>query len=86
MDDSTKPRRAAAAPRRRAGPSPEAMVSPAAQAKIGEALRDLYDGMKSEPIPDRLLLLLQQLEGREGQELPAGGEDADGTRHARGRA
>ncbi len=59
MADSPKPKAAARRKPRQADP----MVSPAVQAKIGEQLRGLYDDIKSEPIPDRLLALLQQLEG-----------------------
>lgn len=77
MDEITKPRRAGTALRRR-GRNPDAMVTPTVQAKIGEALRDLYDGMKAEPIPDRLSALLRQLEqgdasAQAGHETPPEG-------------
>ena len=78
MADSLKSKAAA----RRKPRSSDPMVSPAVQAKIGEQLRGLYDDIKSEPVPDRLLALLQQLEGARPADPAAGDPDVpdDGSR------
>ena len=34
------------------------------QDALGERLRTMYDAIKAEPVPDRLLALLQQIEQR----------------------
>ena len=80
MDDTTKLK--TAAPSRRAARRIEPMVAPAAQARIGTALRELYDGMKAEPLPDKLATLLQQ---PERGETPTALE-ADAPPEAHGRA
>jgi hypothetical protein len=44
--------------------------------RIGEELKSFYDGLVSEPLPDRFVQLLQQLEQREkagGKKSPDGG-------------
>jgi hypothetical protein len=37
-------------------------LTPAAQAHIGRYLRHLYDAVAQEPVPDRFVQLLQELE------------------------
>ncbi len=37
------------------------------QGQIGERLREAYNELVSEPVPDRFVLLLQQLKQREDQ-------------------
>ncbi|MDR3375949.1 MAG: NepR family anti-sigma factor [Ancalomicrobiaceae bacterium] len=44
---------------------PAPTVEPKLQAHIGRQLRQLYDQMVSEPVPDRFKALLDQLESRE---------------------
>lgn len=41
-------------------------VDPTVQGQIGARLRDMYDHVLSEPVPDRFLTLLKQLEDRDG--------------------
>jgi hypothetical protein len=74
MDDTTKTNKAATSPRRPARQA-DPMVTPVAQARIGVALRELYESMKAEPLPDKLAALLQELE-RGKTPAPA---DADTT-------
>jgi len=57
---------------RPAGPA----LSPDLQAHIGNRLRALYDGVLSEPVPDRFLDLLDKLEQAE----KGGGMDGTGRR------
>ena len=40
-------------------------LSPDAQDKIGEKLRDMYDSVITEPVPDKFLDLLENLEKAE---------------------
>jgi len=53
--------------RTKAGPSEvePAMVDRSMQAQLGRHLRALYDDVSNEPIPDRLLKLLDELENKE---------------------
>ncbi|TBW40388.1 hypothetical protein EYW49_04175 [Siculibacillus lacustris] len=44
---------------------PTPTLEPKLQAHIGRQLRQLYDQMVSEPVPDRFKSLLEQLESRE---------------------
>jgi hypothetical protein len=52
---------------RRAGASGDAELDPRVQGEIGRQLRAVYDDIISEPIPDRFLELLQQLEKSAGK-------------------
>lgn len=52
------------------GEPPPAVVEPAMvdrglQAQLGQQLRALFDDIASEPVPDRLLKLLDELAGKE---------------------
>jgi len=38
------------------------------QDALGERLRSMYDTIKAEPVPDRLLALLQQMDKRSSKE------------------
>jgi hypothetical protein len=42
--------------------APRDTISLAIQDRLGEHLRAMYDGLRSEPLPDRLLDLLKQLD------------------------
>lgn len=42
--------------------SPREGLSPDLQQHIGNRLRALYDGVVNEPIPDRLMMLLNELD------------------------
>ncbi|MEL6372363.1 MAG: NepR family anti-sigma factor [Pseudomonadota bacterium] len=44
------------------------------QGFIGERLRGIYDSVANEPVPDKLLDLLRQLEEAEDAAKPEGGE------------
>jgi hypothetical protein len=46
---------------------PPAMVDRSLQAQLGQQLRALFDHVAAEPVPDRLLKLLEQLEDKEKQ-------------------
>ncbi len=49
-------------------PSPAQTPLPAElQGQIGQRLREAYNELVSEPVPDRFVLLLQQLKQREDQ-------------------
>ncbi len=47
---------------------PQPMITRPVQDALGERLRTMYDTIKAEPVPDRLLALLQQIDGRSAQE------------------
>ena len=40
-------------------------IDPEVQAQIGRKLRAVYDGIVSQPVPDRFLALLDALDGQE---------------------
>lgn len=52
---------------RGAGAGGDAELDPRVQGEIGRQLRAVYDDIISEPIPDRFLELLQQLEESAGK-------------------
>ncbi|HEY1943922.1 MAG TPA: NepR family anti-sigma factor [Roseiarcus sp.] len=54
------------------GDFPDVHLSEAVQETIGRSLKAYYDDFAKEPIPDRFLVLLAQLEA---QELKGGGRD-----------
>ena len=54
----------------------EARLAPNAQANIGSLLRAMYDSALHEPVPDRFLELLRQMEAKAEQPKP----DEDGAR------
>ncbi len=47
---------------------PQPTITRPVQDALGERLRTMYDTIKAEPVPDRLLALLQQIDGRSAQE------------------
>lgn len=47
------------------------------QGQIGERLREAYNELISEPVPDRFVQLLQQLKKREEQQDPEGEQGGD---------
>ncbi len=47
---------------------PEPMIPRPVQDALGERLRAMYDIIKAEPVPDRLLALLQQINQRPSKE------------------
>ncbi|MDR3494986.1 MAG: NepR family anti-sigma factor [Ancalomicrobiaceae bacterium] len=58
---------------------PLPMVEPKFQAHIGRQLRQLYDRMVSEPVPDRFKALLDQLESGEQRPGTADAVASTGT-------
>jgi hypothetical protein len=48
----------------------EARLAPNAQANIGSLLRAMYDSALHEPVPDRFLELLRQMEAKAEQPKP----------------
>lgn len=52
---------------RGSGTSDSAEIDPRVQGEIGRQLRAVYDDIISEPVPDRFLELLQQLEVSAGK-------------------
>lgn len=57
------------------GEAKEEALSDEAYRRIGDELKAFYDGLVNEPLPDRFVELLRQLEEREksGEGRPAGG-------------
>ncbi|WP_407664541.1 NepR family anti-sigma factor [Microvirga pudoricolor] len=53
------------------GPLRQPSVSPAAQARIGDQLRYMYEDLKIQPLPETILAVLRKLE----QQGPASHED-----------
>jgi hypothetical protein len=47
-------------------PGPEPMLPPHVASFLGEQLQAYYAKLMSEPVPDRFVQLLAQLDGREG--------------------
>lgn len=47
------------------------------QGQIGQRLREAYNELISEPVPDRFVQLLQQLKKREEQQDPEGEQGGD---------
>ena len=41
---------------------PEARISPDLQDSLGQQLRAMYDGLRTEPVPERILDLLKRLD------------------------
>ena len=64
-DGATREPEPEAGPSLEPGPVEPAMVDRSMQVQLGKQLRALYDDVSSEPIPDRLLKLLDQLESKE---------------------
>lgn len=59
-----------------------AALDPRLQAHIGRKLREYYDDISSQPVPDRFKALLDQLESRENQiKAPKAAADADIEAH-----
>jgi len=51
----------------------EAGLESGIQAHIGRQLRNIYDEVANEPVPDRFVKLLAALEARAAEEKPKGG-------------
>jgi Anti-sigma factor NepR len=45
-------------------------VAPEIQDAIGQGLRAMYESLKAEPLPDRLVQLLKQLDSADRDEAP----------------
>ena len=60
---------------------PDATLARDQQARIGSQLRAMYDGLVSEPIPDRFLELLNQMEEQDGDAAaPQSSDDGKNSR------
>ncbi|MDI9848670.1 NepR family anti-sigma factor [Rhodoblastus sp. 17X3] len=60
--------------------SVEPTLEPLLQAHIGKQLRNMYDAMTREPVPDRFKLLLDRLEaGEEPEKTAKAGADKAGA-------
>lgn len=57
--------------------SVEPTLEPLLQAHIGKQLREMFDAMAREPVPDRFKSLLDRLEAGEQPETPSPSQGAD---------
>ena len=62
--DKTQSRRAEPAASRKGNRKPAKMADSSVQRAIGNRLRAYYDGVAKEPIPDRFIELLKQLDAK----------------------
>jgi hypothetical protein len=60
----------------------EPTLEPLLQAHIGKQLRNMYDAMTREPVPERFKLLLDRLEAGEKAETPTRNKAAAGADEA----
>ncbi len=51
------------------------VLDPQLDAIIGARLRSYYDNLLSEPVPDRILELLMQLDAKDKRKKPSSGQD-----------
>lgn len=58
----------------------DARLARSQQSHIGSQLRQMYDGLVNEPIPEHLLKLLEQVDEAESGQQPADDQDEDDPR------